>query len=142
MEILCQQIFCWTWQLMVSKPDSCKYYFYKFSSANKRLPLINLSILFFYHFFLDIHTFPLFVTLKQKGLMPKIVSATSLLVCFACLKESTFETKKNVFFFYFESSFSSWDNQILTSLILKCQMPKHETRNTFYWITWEVNTTW
>ena len=99
MEILCQQIFCWTWQLMVSKPDSCKYYFYKFSSANKRLPLINLSILFFYHFFLDIHTFPLFVTLKQKGLMPKIVSATSLLVCFACLKESTFETKKNVFFF-------------------------------------------
>ena len=20
------------------------------------------------------------------------------------------------------------------------QMPKHETRNTFYWITWEVNT--
>ena len=22
------------------------------------------------------------------------------------------------------------------------QMPKHESQNTFYWITWEVNTVW
>ena len=29
----------------------------------------------------------------------KVVSATFLLVCFVCIKESTFETKKNVFYF-------------------------------------------
>ena len=37
----------------------------------------------------------------------KVVSATFLLVCFLCLKESTRETRKNVFYFHFESSFHS-----------------------------------
>ena len=37
------------------------------------------------------------------------------------------------FLFYFESSFRSW---------WRHQMPKRETRNTFYWITWEVNQVW
>ena len=52
----------------------------------------------------------------------KVISATFLLVCFECLKESIFETrKKNVFFFFhFESSFRSWDNQILNFEIFKC----------------------
>ena len=35
--------------------------------------------------------------------------------------------------FHFESSSHSWDNQILMSW--RHQMPKHEIRNTFYWIT-------
>ena len=37
------------------------------------------------------------ITTKQMTL--KVVSATFLLVCFACLKESTCETRKNVFYF-------------------------------------------
>ena len=64
----------------------------------------------------------------------KILSATFLLVCFVCLKESIFETRKNVFLFHFEkSSFRSWDNQILTFQIfqchdvIRCLSIKHET---------------
>ena len=34
-----------------------------------------------------------------KSLYLKVVSATFLLVCFVCLKESTCETRKNVFYF-------------------------------------------
>ena len=33
------------------------------------------------------------------NLILKVVSATFLLVCFVCLKESTFETRKNAFYF-------------------------------------------
>ena len=33
----------------------------------------------------------------------KVMSATFLLVCFVCLKESTFETRKNVFYFTLEA---------------------------------------
>ena len=44
----------------------------------------------------------------------KVVSATFLQVCFLRLKESTYETRKNVFLFHLKSSFRSWDNQILT----------------------------
>ena len=61
----------------------------------------------------------------------RVVSATFLLVCFTCLKESTFETRKNLF--HLESSFRSWDNQILTFQIfkfhdiIKCLSMKHET---------------
>ena len=43
----------------------------------------------------------------------KVVSTTSLLVGFLYLKESTCETKKNVFLFHFKSSFHSRENQIL-----------------------------
>ena len=35
---------------------------------------------------------------RVKGCV-KVVSPTFLLVCFVCLKESTFETRKNVFYF-------------------------------------------
>ena len=35
----------------------------------------------------------------------KVVSATFLLVCFVCLKESTCETKKNVFYFALKALF-------------------------------------
>ena len=51
-------------------------------------------------------------------------------------------TKRSVF--YFESSFRSWDNQILTFQtfkchdVIKCTSMKHETHITVR--TWEVNT--
>ena len=49
----------------------------------------------------------------------KVSSATFLLVCFECLKESTCETRRNIFF-NFKSSLRSWYNQILTFQIFKC----------------------
>ena len=62
----------------------------------------------------------------------KVVSATFLLVCFVCLKESTCETRKIFFvslrelfsFFFFGSNLNFSDIQ--TSW--RHQMPKHETR--------------
>ena len=92
------------------------------------------------------------------------MSATFLLVRFLSLKESTYNTNRNVF--YFISSFflilkqSTYETKkyvfyctlkalfILEIIkfwnvqIFKCQrhqMLKHETQ-TFYWIIWEVNT--
>ena len=44
--------------------------------------------------------------------------------------------KKKCFLFHLESSFRSWDNQG------RHQLPRHETRNAFFWITWEVDTVW
>ena len=64
----------------------------------------------------------------------KVVSATFLLVCFVWLKESAFEAIKNI---SDKIKFFS-DIQILW----RHQMPKLETWNTFYWITWEVKTVW
>ena len=61
--------------------------------------------------------------------------ATFLLIYFVCLKESTFETRKKCLF-HFESSFRSWDNQILTFQMFKCHdvikylHMKHETHFT------------
>ena len=73
----------------------------------------------------------------------KVVSTTFLLVCFSSLKEDNCETCKNLFFslqklFLLSRKINfrildiqiSWRHQLL----------KHKTRNTFYWITWEVNT--
>ena len=69
----------------------------------------------------------------------KVVPATFLLICFVCLKERICETRKNVF--YFTLKFCSWDNQIFNISDIPMswchQMPMHETRNTFYWITCE-----
>ena len=72
----------------------------------------------------------------------KVVSATFSLVCFLSLKESTWETRKNVFLFHFKSSFRSRENQILEFEIFKFHdviLPEHRTRNKFYGITREVN---
>ena len=73
----------------------------------------------------------------------KVVSATFLLVCFLNLKESTCETRKKkfislqkLFSFSRKSNFTILDFQISW----RHQMLKHRIRNTFYWITWEVNT--
>ena len=58
-----------------------------------------------------------------------------IFVCFVSLKESTCETRKS-FLFHIESSFRSWDNQVLTFQILKsfdfikCRCLKHETHFT------------
>ena len=65
----------------------------------------------------------------------KVVSTTFLLVCFACLKESTCEARETLFLFHFESSFHSWDNQFLSFQIsechdaINCLSMKHETHH-------------
>ena len=46
--------------------------------------------------------------------------AVCLLVCFVCPKERNCETRKKCFLFHFESSFRSWNNQILNFQIFKC----------------------
>ena len=43
--------------------------------------------------------YPRFSKISKIGEHLKVVSATFLLVCFVCLKESTHETRKNVFYF-------------------------------------------
>ena len=81
--------------------------------------------------------------LKRLFLLLKVVSATLLLVYFLHLKESTCETKRNVFYFISKALF------ILEKIKFRIldiqiswhhQMPKLKTRNRFDWITWEVNT--
>ena len=59
-------------------------------------------------------------------------------------KREHFWNKVKCFLFRFEFSFRSWDNQIqtFTQMSWQHQMPKHETRSTFYWITWEGNPVW
>ena len=80
------------------------------------------------------------VNSQPASLFLKVVPATFLLVCFVCLKDSPFETRKFLFLFHFESSVRSWDNQIMPFQIfeyhdvIKCLSMKHET-----W-TYEVNT--
>ena len=44
----------------------------------------------------------------------KVVSATYLLVCFVYLKENTFETRRNAFYFASKALLVLGDNQILT----------------------------
>ena len=51
--------------------------------------------------------------------MLMVLFATFLLVCFLILKESTWETRKNIFLFHFKSSFCSQENQILEFQIFK-----------------------
>ena len=85
-----------------------------------------------------------FLKLRLKGSL-KFVSTTLLLVCFVSLIESNRKRRKNVFislrklFLLLRSS-----NFNLSSIQMSwhLHMPKRETRNTFYWITWEVNSVW
>ena len=82
------------------------------------------------------------------------------------IKPSLSRTKsfKNTFFLYCINEWSNITVEIRNSKsvnafkqLIKCkkndrywdiqmswhnQMPKHETRNTYYWITWEANTVW
>ena len=60
---------------------------------------------------------PSLVTSLLVGIDLKVVSAAFLLVCFLSRKESTCETRKNVFYFTFKSSFRSGENQILDILV-------------------------
>ena len=65
----------------------------------------------------------------------KVVSATFLLVCFLSKREHSWN-KEKCFLFHLESSFRSWDNQILNFQIfkcydvIKCSSMKHETHFT------------
>ena len=72
------------------------------------------------------------------------MSTTFLLTCFVCLKKNSFRIKKSFLFHLKDSFFHSWDNQIFSDIWMswRHQIPKHETRNIFYWITWEVNIFW
>ena len=77
----------------------------------------------------------------------KVVSPTFLLVWFSSLKESFCETRKNVFC-HFKSCFCSPEIQSLefldvnfwTKISWRHKMLQYQTSNTFYWITWKINT--
>ena len=65
--------------------------------------------------------------------MLKVVSATFLLVCFICVKKSTFETRKNVFYFTLKalvileiSDFDFLDSHD----VIKCPSMKRKTHFT------------
>ena len=73
----------------------------------------------------------------------KVASSAFSLVCFVSWKESTCETRKNVFYFtwkVFSFLRSSSLNFSDIQRLWRHQIPMHKTRNTFYWITCEVNT--
>ena len=85
----------------------------------------------------------LFVTVNPNALCPvkgytylKVVSAIFLIVLFCMSKREQSWSKEKCFLFHFESSFCSWDNQVLTFPILKCHdvirclSMKHETHFT------------
>ena len=97
----------------------------------------TVRVLWFYLFYCNIN-------IKWPKML-KVVSATFLLVSFVCLKESTLETRKNAFYFTSKALFIL---EIIKFKVLgiqiswRHQMPKHETWNIFYWITWEVNAVW
>ena len=71
-----------------------------------------------------------------------MVSTTFFPVCFCKSKREHLWNKVKCFFFHFKSTFHLWDNQMLTFQIFKShdfiKCLKHETWNTFYWITCEV----
>ena len=72
----------------------------------------------------------------------KVVSATFTLICFLRLNESNCQTSKNVFYFSSKAPFvlKKSNFRILHFQILwRHQMPKHKTRNTFHWKTWEYS---
>ena len=48
---------------------------------------------------------PVIEWIRANNLSLKVVSATFLLVCFVCLKDSTCETRKNVFYFTLKALF-------------------------------------
>ena len=54
--------------------------------------------------FRHISTYILLSIIKKRKKL-KVVSATFLLVCFVCLRESTRETRKNVFYFTLKALF-------------------------------------
>ena len=66
--------------------------------------------------------------------------------CFCCIFASLIfernisETWQNVFLFHFSFSRKSHFNVLDIQISERQQMPKHKTSNTFYLITWEVNT--
>ena len=71
----------------------------------------------------------------------KVVSATFALVCFSSVKESTYKIWKIISFQKLFSLPRKLNFCILYFQISwRHRMPKHKTSNTFYWITWEVNT--
>ena len=79
-----------------------------------------------------LHSFSIKNIFHDKKVL-KVVSTTFLLVCFFASKREHLWNKEKCFWFHFENSFRSWDNQILTFQIFKCHdvikclSMKHET---------------
>ena len=62
---------------------------------------------------------------------------------FCMSKREHLQNKEKRFLFHFKcSSRQSTFNILDIQMSWRHQMPRHETRNTYYWITWEVNTVW
>ena len=67
---------------------------------------------------------------------------------FCMSKREHLWNKEKCFLLHFKSSSRLLDNQLSTFWIfkchdvIKCPSMKHETRNTYYWITWEENAVW
>ena len=75
--------------------------------------------------------------LKVKGCVRYIFAS---LFCMSLLKQENmfFISLRKHFSFLRQSDCNFSDIQVSW----RHQMPKHEIRNKFYWITWEVNTVW
>ena len=84
---------------------------------------------------------PLPLTIRHKRV--KVIPDIFLPFCFSNLKEKerTFETRESFFYFNSKVLFVLKINcKVLESCILWLrQMPKHWTKNTFNWLTWEVS---
>ena len=122
-----------------------KHFGPKLKSQTVKLLGITESICCFYPYAKNQHhisILPWHIANLISRITLKIVSATFLLVCFLSLNKNTCQTRK-MFFIHFKSSFRSPENQILEFYIFKfhevIKCLKHKTRNTFHWITWEVN---
>ena len=100
----------------------------------------HVTVLFHLYTFLNfIELFAYFVPLSASL---KFVSATFVLVCFLTLNEVLLKLGKMLFISLQKLfSFSRKSNfRILHFQILwRHQMPKHKTRNTFHWKTWEYS---
>ena len=62
----------------------------------------------------------------------KVVSATFLLDCFVCLKESTCEARKNAFYFTSKALLVLDIINLDIQMSWRHQKPKHETQNIYY----------
>ena len=80
---------------------------------------------------------------------PKMLDLLKGCVCyifaslFCMSKREHLQNKEKRFLFHFKcSSRQSTFNILDIQMSWRHQMPRHETQNTYYWITWEVNTVW
>ena len=123
------------------------------NSAFKNIPLKRSYIIHFLIIIIWFFKFFLLWSFKQarnKNTLVQIFFKGCVCYIFASLffmsKWEQLWNKEKHFLFHFKSFFRFRDNQIFNFSDIQLswcdQMPKHETRSTFYRITWEVNTIW